>query len=292
LYYWIEIARNERLADAHPRWMASLGMHDDWLARFANVRKPAKGEVAKCHPWVPIGYAEAFEAHLRRVEQLLERVPQNYRGILLNDLQGGPASCGCGNLQCRWAIDYGVPPTATQSGVDDAAARFVAVVRKLAPDKQIVPVWMTECEDGDLPADKSPMGKTTGLCGSVACAKGTCPRVFAKQLGALLDAHAGPLGLLVAEDSSGRDASFYGGAGGWIAASVDYLDATRLASPGRVPHDRLWLVVQGAPESSTAQAAARQAAQRLGPGMVIVSRIRIEQSYEPRIVAAAATAGG
>ena len=65
LYYWIEIARNKRLADAHPRWIASLGMHDDWLARYPAVKKPKKGEVAKAYPWVPIGYAEAFQAHLR-----------------------------------------------------------------------------------------------------------------------------------------------------------------------------------------------------------------------------------
>jgi hypothetical protein len=291
LYYWIEIARSERLADAHPRWMASLGMHDDWLTRFPHVKRPAKGEVAKAYPWVPIAYAQAFQAHLRRVERLLKVVPSQYRGILLNDLQGGPASCGCGNLQCRWAIDYGVPETTKKHSVDDAAARFAAAVRKLAPQKQIVPVWMTECEDRDLPADKSPGGKSTGLCGSVACAKGTCPRAFAKQLGALLDSHAGPLGLLVAEDASGRDAAFYGGPGGWVAASVNYLDSTRL-DPGShsLPRDRLWLVVQAMPENSAAEVAARAAARRLRPGTIIVSRISMEQSYEPRMITLEASA--
>ncbi len=290
LYYWVEVARNERLADAHPHWMASLGMHDDWLSRYPALKKPAKTEVAKAWPWVPIGYAEAFEAHRRRVERLLEVAAEPYRGLLLNDLQGGPASCGCGNAQCRWAIDYGVPQTTTKSSVDDAAARFVDAVARLAPQKQIVPVWMTECEDRDLPADKAPDGKTTGLCGSVACAQGTCPKAFAKQTGALLDAHAGPLGLLVAEEAAGRDAKIYGGPGGWIAASVAYFDETRLAEPERAPsHDRLWLVVQGSLKSSTgdsaSESAARQTARQLGPGAVIVSRVKIEQSYEPRIVA-------
>jgi hypothetical protein len=291
LYYWIEIARNKPLADAHPRWMASLGMHDDWLIRFPMARKPSKGEVAKAYPWVPIGYAEAFQAHLRRVERLLDGAPKQYQGILLNDLQGGPASCGCGNLQCRWAIDYGVPHTTAVAGVDDAAARFVAAVQKFAPDRHVVPVWMTECEAGDLPADKAPNGKTTGLCGSVACANGTCPRAFAKQLDALLATHTGPLGLLAADEAAGRDASFYGGPGGWVTASVDYLDNTRLASQVRVPsHDRLWLVVQGAAKSSTAEAAARRAALQLRPGVVIVARIEIEQTYEPRAIAVGASA--
>lgn len=286
LYYWIEVARTERLADAHPRWMASLGMHEDWLGRFPAMKKPSKGEVAKAYPWVPIGYAEAFQAHLRRVGQLLRKAPTQYQGILLNDLQGGPAACGCGNLQCRWAVDYGVPSTATQERVDDAAARFVSAVQELAPVKQIIPVWMTECEERDLPADKSSNGKSTGLCGSVACAKGTCPQAFARQLTALLGAHNGPLGLLVAEQDAGRDASLYGGPGGWIASSVDYLDKTRLdASTNPPPHDRLWLVVQGLPQNSGADSTARVAARRLRPAAVIVSRIRIQQSYEPRIVA-------
>jgi hypothetical protein len=286
LYYWIEIARNQRLADAHPRWMASLGMHDDWLARFPMLTKPKKGDVAKAYPWVPIGYAEAFEAHLDRVEQLLGKVSQEYRGLLLNDLQGGPASCGCGNLQCRWALDYGVPATATKDGVDDAAARFVSAVRALAPGKQIVPVWMTECEERDLPADKVSAGKSTGLCGGVPCALGTCPRAFAKQLGALTKTHGGPLGLFTAEYTCGRDARYYGAPAGWIAAAVKYLDSTHLVAQKPVLlHGQLWLVVQGAHENTDAESAARKAAHNLDPGAVVVARVNLDQSYEPRVIA-------
>ena len=286
LYYWVEIARNKRMADAHPRWMASLGMHDDWMARFPAAAKPKKGEVAKAYPWVPIGYAEAFQAHLGRIEQLLRKVPDSYRGLLLNDLQGGPASCGCGNLQCRWAIDYDVPSTATKDPVDGTAARFIAKVRDLAPGKQIVPIWMTECEARDLAAAKAPGGKTTGLCGSVPCATGTCPRAFAKQLQSLLDAHAGPLGLLTAQQACGREARFYGGPAGWIAASVDYLDGIPLSPRKRgVPHDQLWLVVQGDKENGGTETAARKAARELGPGAVVATRIPLDQSYEPRSIA-------
>jgi len=50
LYYWIEVARNAKMADDHPRWMASLGMHDDWQKRFPDVVPPKKGEVAKAYP--------------------------------------------------------------------------------------------------------------------------------------------------------------------------------------------------------------------------------------------------
>ena len=284
LYYWIEIARNKRLADAYPRWMASLGMHDDWLARFPAVTKPKQNEVAKAYPWVPIGYAEAFQAHLRRIEQLLAKVPDTYRGLLLNDLQGGPASCGCGNLQCRWAIDYGVPETATKDGADDTAARFIGKVRDLAPEKQIIPIWMTECEERDLA--RAPGGKSTGLCGSVPCATGTCPKAFAKQLRSLMNVHTGPLGLFTAQPAAERDAKFYGGPAGWIPASVDYLDAIPLSSTKRgVSHDQLWLVVQAAPDAGDTEAAARTAALQLQPGAVVVARVPLDQSYEPRVIA-------
>src|SRR5262249_41585415 len=111
LYYWIEIARQPGLAEEHPRWMASLGMHDDWQKNFPAAPKPKDSEVAKAFPWVPIHYREAFDAHLARLGKLLGHVPPGYRGLLLNDLQGGPSSCGCGNLQCRWATDYHVAAT-------------------------------------------------------------------------------------------------------------------------------------------------------------------------------------
>jgi len=283
LYYWIEVARNAKLADDHPRWMASLGMHDDWRKRFPDVAPPKKGEVAKAQPWVPIAYSEAFEAHLQRIQRLLEKVPGQYSGLLLNDLQGGPAACGCGNLQCRWAIDYGVPATATPHGVDDAAARFVKKVSKLAPGKQIVPVWMTECEAADLPVDKAPGGKSTSLCGSVACAQGTCPKAFRKQLKSLVDAHSGALGLLVAQAACGRDAQFYGSSTGWILAAVRYLDETPISEAGRsFPHDRLWLVVQS--DDRGVEVQARTTARQIFPQAIVVARIPLDQTYEPRVV--------
>lgn len=285
LYFWVEVARHPATADAHPEWMASLGMHDDWRRRFSNAAPVRDGEVAKAYPWTPIGYAEAFEAHLDRMGKLLAKAPASFRGVLLNDLQGGPSACGCGNLQCRWAIDYGVPSTATASGVDDAAARFIARVRKLAAGKEVVPVWMTECEVVDLPADKSPTGESTGLCGSVACARGACPKAFHRQLKALLRAHSGALGLLVAETCCERPGRHYGGPAGWIPAAVRYLDQFPVSHDGRgVAHDRLWLVVQGSRDGGPAEEAARRLARSLHPRAVVAARTAIDQSFEPRVI--------
>ncbi len=132
--------------------------------------------------------------------------------------------------------------------------------------------------------DKNPTGTSTVLCGGVPCATGLCPREFAKQLRSLLDAHSGPLGMLTAQQACGREAKHYGGPAGWIAASVNYLDGTPISLKTRgVPHDRIWLVVQG--ERDNSEAAARQAARELRPGAIIVARAPIDQSYEPRFIA-------
>jgi hypothetical protein len=265
--------------------MAALGSHRDWQTRFPDVAPPKKGEVAKTYPWVPIGYRPAYDAQLTRITELLTRAAGDYRGLLLNDLQGGPASCGCGNLQCRWALDYGVPSTAGKISGDDVAPRFIAAVRKLAPGKQVTPVWLTECEDRDLPADRRPAGKTTGYCGGVGCSQATCPKVFTKQWTALVANDGDPVGLLALHKELGREGAEYGDPAGWIPQAVGYLDETLPQNGAKaLPHERLWIVVQGYDLPAEIVAAARQAAIKTGAGAVFVAQTRIDQSYEPRMV--------
>jgi hypothetical protein len=282
LYFWIEVGRNPALARAHPEWMASLGMHDDWRKRFPRIRPLAKGEVAKAWPWVPITYQEAYDAQLARVKKLLGRLPQGYRGLLLNDLQAGPASCGCGNLQCRWAVDYGVPSTGAKRAGPDAAAQFVTEVGKAANGKEVIPVWVTECAHEDLAPEKQrpPGGWSTGLCGTVNCFD-TCRKKFAEQWSALQAVHRGPTGLLLLHRELQRERKEYGGPGGWMTRTMKYLD-DQTAKP--FPRQRLWLVVQGYDISAEEEAAARRAAAQLQPSVILVARSRIDQSYEPRIV--------
>ena len=285
LYCWIEVARNPKLAAAHPRWMAALGSHEDWQKNFKNFPEPGIDEVAKAFPWVPISYREAFEAHLARIEQLLKRAPPGRRGLLLNDLQAGPSSCGCGNLQCRWAVDYFVRPTATKLDGDDVAARFIAEVRKRAGDKTVIPVWTTECEEVDLPADKHQGRPGTGLCGTVGCATGACPDVFTRQWSALASGHEGPIGLLALHTALQRTAKEFGGGPGWMTNAIAYLDKTLSANGGKeVSSDRLWVVVEDTRNAEGVTA--RELATKAGVGAVIVARARIEQSYEPRIISA------
>ena len=282
LYFWIEVGRSPALARAHPEWMASLGMHGDWRQRFPQVRALEKAEVAKAWPWVPISFQEAYDAQLARVKKLLERLPQGYRGLLLNDLQGGPASCGCGNLQCRWAVDYRVPSTGTKRAGPAAAAQFIAEIGKAAKGKEIIPVWVTECAHEDLAPEKQrPRGGwSTGLCGGVNCFD-TCRKKFAEQWSALHAVHRGPTGVLLLHRELQRDRQEYGGPGGWITRAMKYLDE-QAAKP--FPRQRLWLVVQGYDVSAAEEAAARRAGAQLQPSVILVARSRIDQSYEPRIV--------
>ena len=286
LYWWIEVARNPKLAASHPRWMAALGMHEDWQKNFPNFPEPGVNEVAKAFPWVPIGYREAFDAQLERIDQLLKRLPPGWRGLLLNDLQAGPSSCGCGNLQCRWAIDYQVRPTATKLDGDDIAARFVAEVRKRAGDKAVIPVWTTECEEADLPADKHHGQPGTGLCGTVGCATGACPDVFTRQWSALASGHDRPIGLLTLHTALKRTRKEFGGGPGWVTNAVAYLNKTLPANGGKlISSDRLWVVVEE-DARNTREATARELAGKAGAGAVIVARAKIDQSYEPRMIPA------
>lgn len=282
LYCWIEVARNPKLAAAHPRWMAALGMHADWQKNFPNFPEPKVGEVAKAFPWVPIGYQEGFDAHLARIEQLLKLAPPGSRGLLLNDLQAGPSSCGCGNLQCRWAIDYHVTPTATKLQGDDVAVTFLAEVRKRARGKAVIPIWTTECDEVDLPPDKHQGQPGTGLCGTVGCATGACPEMFSAQWSALTAGHDGPIGLLALHTAFQRTEPKFGGGPNWVTNAVGYVNRALPASAKTVAPERLWVVVEGgrAPE----EAASRELARKTGAGAVIVSRIKIDQSYEPRMI--------
>jgi hypothetical protein len=277
-YLWIEVGRNSELAREHPEWMASLGMHGDWRTRFPNIRLLEKGEVAKAWPWVPISYKESFDAHRERVERLLKRAPSDYRGVLLNNLQGGPASCGCGNLQCRWAVDYHVPSTATV--LADAAPKFLAEIAKLAPGKEIIPVWTTECEHEDLPAAKRAADSWgTGSCGTVPCFD-FCLQRFAEQWTTMQKDRTGPTALLALHREFQRDRTEYGSPAAWVGHAVEYCEK----HGGNVSRDRLWLVVQGYDVSAAEGAAARKAALQTGVAAVVVAKSRIDQSYEPRVV--------
>jgi hypothetical protein len=274
LEYWIEIGHCPELADTHPQWMASLQGHSEWRRMHKDFPEPKANEVVKNYPWVPVLYREAFEAQLSRVKRLLaDRSPG--KGVWLNDLQGPPSACGCGNPVCRWTPDYGPIKTATPLG-DDAAAKFVADVGKLVPaGTRVVPVWTTECEEHDVAKD--------ALCAGVGCYKGICWKAYTRQLTPLAD--ESPLvGVLGLYKSFGQDTPFYKQTAGWVRTAVRGFQLMPPQHGGRaIEPQRLLMVVQGFDVTADELAAQMRQAEEAGAAGIVVAYAKIDQSWQPRM---------
>jgi hypothetical protein len=273
LWPWIEVARNPAMADAHPEWMAAPGgHHDDWRRRFPTAPKRRPDEVIKAWPWVPIGYAPAFDAHRQRLRALLGDLPGTWSGVFLNDLQAGPSSCGCGNDQCRWALDYGTPATAAKTLGDDAAARVVAELRTRHAGKVIIPVWVTECEMVDLPDAKG----GTGLCGGVRCATADCWPRYVRNWNSLLKAAEGPIALALWPEAFQRDSTR------WIETDLALFQRPPRDGTPLAPEKTL-AIVQAWHRPEAAVDAIHDRIKRFAPRWVLALD-PIDQSWEPREV--------
>ena len=273
LWPWVEVARNPMMADAHPDWMAALGgHHDDWRRRFPKAPRAKPGEVIKAWPWVPIGYAPAFNAHRERVKALLGDLPGTWPGVFLNDLQAGPSSCGCGNDQCRWALDYGAPQTAAKTPGDDSAARVVAELLVHYPGKMIIPVWVTECEPVDLPNAKD----GTGLCGGVSCAKGDCWPRYVRNWNPIRKSTTGPIALALWPETFGRDPTR------WIESPIDLFQKPPRGGTSLAPEKTI-AIVQAWEKPPAFVDAVLDRIKRIPSGYVLALD-PIDQSWEPRAV--------
>jgi hypothetical protein len=275
LWYWIEIARSPQFADDHPRWMASLQGHQEWRRYFQDFPDAKSGEVVKSYPWVPILYREAFDAHLVRVKELLAARPAA-KGVLLNDLQGPPSACGCGNTVCRWTADYGPIKTATPMG-DDAAARFIAAVEKLTGNGvRVVPIWTTECESHDVAKD--------GLCAGVGCYKGICWKAYSRQLRHVAE-QSPVIGALLLYKEFGQDTKAYAVSAGWIGHALRGFQSMPPQHGGKaVEPQRLLAVLQGWNVSAAELVAQQKQAEMAGTAGWLVALSKIDQSWSPRII--------
>jgi hypothetical protein len=273
LYYWIEVGRCPQLADAHPEWMASLQGHDEWRRLFSDAPRPRDDEVMKVYPWVPLLNQEAYDAHLQRVTQQLAGAP-DCDGVLLNDLQGAPSACGCGNMLCRWTTDYGPIHTATPAP-DDAAARFVAAIQRRMPRAAVIPVWVTECEEHDGAAD--------GACAGVGCFRGICWKAYTRQL--MPVAAASPrLAVLTPYVALQRDLPVYAGEAAWIAQAVTSFQTMPPRHQGTaIEAARLITVLQAWDLDDRRVMAQVQQSNSAGAGGYIVAYAPIEQDWQPRL---------
>ena len=207
--YWVEVARSPQLADEHPEWMASLQTHDEWRRFFPDAAQPKPHEVAKTYPWVPILSRKPFQAQRVRVLDLLAGLPKPSL-IFLNDLQGAPSACGCGNAMCRWTSDYGERRTTVPLG-DGAAALFLEAVQTAQPDSEVIPVWVTECEEHD--------GTPDGLCAGVGCFNGICWKAYTRLLMPVAETSQ-RIAVLATYKQFGRDIARYGDEAGWVATTI------------------------------------------------------------------------
>jgi hypothetical protein len=273
--YWIEVARSPELADLHPEWMASLQTHDEWRRFFPNAPRPKANEVAKTYPWVPILSREPFNAQRERVLKLLANLPTP-KQIFLNDLQGAPSACGCGNPLCRWTSDYGKRRTTMPLG-PDAAAIFVQAIQKASLNAEVIPVWTTECEEHD--------GHPDGLCAGVGCFNGICWKAYTQQLMPLSDMSK-RLAVLALYKEFQRDIPYYGVTeASWVEYAVRSFETMPPRHDGTaIPGSRLIAIVQGWDASAEEIKAQREAAMNAGSNGYIVAYDKIDQSWSPKIV--------
>ena len=274
LFYWIEVARNPALADSHPEWMASLQTHPEWRRHFPNFPKLETNQVAKTYPWVPVLYGETFEVHRRRVADLLKRMP-SATGVFLNDLQGAPSACGCGNDFCRWTADYGPIHTATRLP-NDAAARFVSAVAKLMPKAKIIPVWTTECAEQDHPKGAA--------CDGVACFTGKCWREYNTQLMPVADS-CERIGVLLPFRDFPSALSRTGSNAEWQQHALRSFTEILPQRDGRaIPQGRLIAVLQGWEVNPEQQRTQIRQAEEAGTAGYVMALTKIDQSWEPRLM--------
>jgi hypothetical protein len=270
LDYWIEIARNQALADQHPEWMASIQTHPEWRRFFPTFGPTPSNTVVKVYPWTPVLYQETFPAHLQRVTNLVQQGPRP-RHLFLNDLQGAPSACGCGNTLCRWTTDYGPLKTATRLP-DTAAAQFLAAVKHALPGVEVVPVWTTECEDSDH--DR--------VCGGVNCFHGTCWGEWTSQLEPVA-AECELISPLLLDRVFERNLVGSNPSGGWIGMAVNYFQQlpARYHSAG-VPSRRLLPVVEGWDLPGAELTLKISQAAEAGTAGVVVAFTPLDQSWTPK----------
>ncbi|MCA9213872.1 MAG: hypothetical protein KDB27_12460 [Planctomycetales bacterium] len=274
LCYWIEVARCPELADAHPAWMASLQTHDEWRRLYPDAPKPTADQVMKTYPWVPILSREPFTAQLNRIEKLLAEMPPP-AAVYLNDLQGAPSACGCGNTLCRWTSDYGKRRTTVPLG-DDAATLFVEAVKKVVPNSEVIPVWTTECEKHD--------GATDGQCAGVGCYDGICWKAYVKQLAPLAQANK-HIGALAPYRAFKRDLPIYGEPCGWIRFVVEsFAEMPKRHGADGIDASRLTLVLQGWDVGADDVAKQISVATESGVSGYVVAFTEIQQDWKPKLI--------
>jgi|GEM_PF-2414676 len=274
LGYWIEVARSPSIANAHPEWMASLQTHDEWKRFYPDFQSPSPEEVTKTYPWVPIMSRETFEAQRDRVTNILKQLP-TADTIFLNDLQGAPSACGCGNDLCRWTSDYGDRRTTIPIG-DEAAAKFILEIQSDHPKSEVIPVWATECEEQD--------GHPEGQCAGVGCFKGICWKAYTRQL-MPVSKNSDRIAALTLQRKFSRSLSENQPEENWLEYAIGtFQEMPKIHGGDEIPAKRIVSVIEAWEADSHFVAQQVETNRTLQTGGYIIAYDDIDQSWTPKIV--------
>jgi hypothetical protein len=257
-----------------------LPQHHEWLEAFPEWNGSYKALVS---PWLCVNNVEAFAYALERVTRLVDSSPP-LEGLFLNDIQGAPVGCGCGNVLCRsWDNSPGekIAPTPYKDPDTFFSKRFWEACVERLQEKglsraNVVPILCGECEIGiSMNGVESP-DEQLGTCRGIPCSRPCALVYWPKMVRAFAEAEGGAQwkGLLTPYKLFGRDVPLYGDTAAWVGASIAHYREVE-------PTANLIAVVQGwdvEPEEVTAQF---EQALGQGAGGVLVLDEPLDQSWTP-----------
>jgi len=268
--YLIEVGRVPTIADQHPELMASLQGHPEWRRFYPTFPKPEKNEVVKTYPWVSVLHEEGMKVHLDRIDKILDGLPAP-KTVWLNNIQGSPSSCGCGNTLCRWTTDYGPKKTTTNIG-DKAPGQFLGALKKAHNDIQFLPIFYPECEEGDK----------VHFCAGVGCFKGICWKAWSRQLDGLSE-HTETIGAAAFFKALDRSSSQYGTPGSWVYKAVQQFQTMPPVNGHKAwPGDRIISILQGWDVSDDELQNQIAASEKAGAKGYLVVKSKLDQSWRPK----------
>ncbi len=285
IWGWIEVARDPAATASHPEWMHAP-QHHEWLQAFPDYRAQGGAHPAVVADWICVNNRAAFEYAHARVCSLVQAAPP-LDGLLLNDIQGPPAGCGCGNILCRsWDNSPGDKIAPTPYVMPDvyfsqvfwrACAESLSKLptHPLSIDR-VVPILCGECEIG------IPMGKVfspddlLNNCRGINCSNVCSLHYWPGMVRAFAQDRGGPaaVGLLTPYKLFGRDMPLYGDTAAWVGASQTHYHTCD-------PVANLIAVIQGwdvSEDELSAQVA--QAAENGAKGVLALEE-PLDQSYHP-----------